>query len=183
MTEAAGPLPTALQQWQVTIKVFVRHLCPFYTPVEDRMYYGITHGLWEGNFHVGISKVKVMLAGQVIPGQPFNYSLSLFNLLPDEKKITMTKLAAFTDNFKWCNSFLIGKTVLMEKEKMRFYTPQTKFGWVYWSHPVRTFVYAYVCPCVTKSCPGYNFKSIKVSNFKLHTQIGHIVGKCIVQEP
>ena len=39
-----------------------------------------------------------------------------------------------------------------------------------------------VCPCVTKSCPGHNFKSIEASNFKLHTQIGHIVEKCTVQE-
>ena len=46
---------------------------------------------------------------------------------------------------------------------------------VYWSHPVR--------PCVTKSCPGHNFKIIKASNFKLHTHILHIVKKCSVQEP
>ena len=31
--------------------------------------------------------------------------------------------------------------------------------------------------------PGHNFKSIKASNFKLHTEIGHIVEKCTVQEP
>ena len=40
-----------------------------------------------------------------------------------------------------------------------------------------------VHPCVTKSCPGHNFKGIKASNFKLHTQIGHIVENCTVQEP
>ena len=28
-----------------------------------------------------------------------------------------------------------------------------------------------VCLCVTKSCAGHNFKSIKASNFKLHTQV------------
>ena len=37
--------------------------------------------------------------------------------------------------------------------------------------------------CVKKSCPGHNFKSIKASNFKLHTQIGHAVEKFSVQEP
>ena len=35
----------------------------------------------------------------------------------------------------------------------------------------------------TKSCQGHNFESIKASNFKLHTQTGHIVEKCSVQEP
>ena len=40
-----------------------------------------------------------------------------------------------------------------------------------------------VCLCGMKSCAGQNFKSIKASNFKLHTQIGHLVEKCIVQEP
>ena len=39
-----------------------------------------------------------------------------------------------------------------------------------------------VRPCVTKSCLGHNFKSITASNFKLHTQIDHIVEKCSVQE-
>ena len=39
------------------------------------------------------------------------------------------------------------------------------------------------CPSVTKSCPGHNFKSMKASNFKRHTQIGHIMKKCSVQEP
>ena len=37
------------------------------------------------------------------------------------------------------------------------------------------------CPSIMKSCLGHNFKSIKASNFKLHTQIGHIVIKCSVQ--
>ena len=58
---------------------------------------------------------------------------------------------------------------------VRFIPPQTKFRGVYWSHPVQ--------PCVRKSCPGHNFKSIEASNFKLPTQIGHIVEKCSVQEP
>ena len=40
-----------------------------------------------------------------------------------------------------------------------------------------------VYPCITKYCLGHNFKSIKASNFKLHTQIGHIVEKWLVQEP
>ena len=40
-----------------------------------------------------------------------------------------------------------------------------------------------VRPFVTKFCLGHNFKSIKGSNFKHHTQIGHIVEKCSVQEP
>ena len=57
--------------------------------------------------------------------------------------------------------------------------PQTKFG--------RGGYTGVTCPpirlCVTKSCPGHNFKSIKASNFKLHTQIGHIVEKYNVQEP
>ena len=39
------------------------------------------------------------------------------------------------------------------------------------------------CPCVMKSFPKHNFKSIKASNFKLDTEIGHIVEKCSVQEP
>ena len=30
-----------------------------------------------------------------------------------------------------------------------------------------------VRPCIRKCCPEHNFKSIKASNFKLHTQIGH----------
>ena len=65
------------------------------------------------------------------------------------------------------------------------YTPANKV-WgvgVYWSHPVRPSA---VRLCDTKSCPGHNFKSIKATNFKLHTQIGqigHIVEKCSVQEP
>ena len=68
---------------------------------------------------------------------------------------------------------------------MLHYTPANKvWGWeVYWSHPVRPFA---VCLCVTKSCQGHNFKSIKASNFKLRTQIGQIgqiVEKCSVQEP
>ena len=45
--------------------------------------------------------------------------------------------------------------------------------------PVRLSVH----PCVTKSCPGHNFISIKASNLKLHTQIGLIVEKCSAQEP
>ena len=40
-----------------------------------------------------------------------------------------------------------------------------------------------LCQCVTKSCPGHNFISIKASNFKLHTQICHIAEECSVQEP
>ena len=48
---------------------------------------------------------------------------------------------------------------------------------------VRMYICTSIRPCVTKSCPGHNFKSIKASNFKLHTQIGHIVEKCSVQEP
>ena len=57
------------------------------------------------------------------------------------------------------------------------FTPTNEVWGVYWSHSVR------VCPCVTKSYPGHNFKSFKASNFKLHTQIGHIVEKCSVQKP
>ena len=34
-------------------------------------------------------------------------------------------------------------------------------------------VHLSVCPCVTKSGLGHNFKSINASKFKLHTQIGH----------
>ena len=48
---------------------------------------------------------------------------------------------------------------------------------------IHTYVSLSVRPCVTKSCLGHNFKSIKASNFKLHIQIGHIVDKCSVQEP
>ena len=43
-----------------------------------------------------------------------------------------------------------------------------KWGGVYWSHPVRPSVGMSVHLCLTKSCPGHNFKSIKASNFKLH---------------
>ena len=43
---------------------------------------------------------------------------------------------------------------------------------------VSLFVSLSVHPCVTKYCLGHNFKCIKASNFKLHTQIGHIVEKC-----
>ena len=60
--------------------------------------------------------------------------------------------------------------------------PQTKFffgGGGYWSHPVSL----YVCLSVTKSCPWHTLKSITAGNFKLYTQIGHIVEKCSVQEP
>ena len=61
-------------------------------------------------------------------------------------------------------------------------SPQTKFvGDILES--LCPSVCPYVRPCFTKSCPGHNFKSIKASNFKLHTQIGHIVEKCSVQEP
>ena len=54
--------------------------------------------------------------------------------------------------------------------------PQTKLGGY-------TGVTLSVRPRVAKSCPGHNFKSIKASNFKLHTQIGHNVEKCSEQEP
>ena len=48
---------------------------------------------------------------------------------------------------------------------------------------VRLSVRLFVRPWVTKSCLGHNFKDIKASDFKLHTQIGHIVEKTSVQEP
>ena len=54
-------------------------------------------------------------------------------------------------------------------------TPTKEVGGAYWSHCPS------VCLCITKSCQGHNFKSIKASNSKLHTQIGHIVEKCSVQ--
>ena len=41
-----------------------------------------------------------------------------------------------------------------------------------------------VCPSVHHEILlGHNFKSIKASNFQLHTQVSHIVEKCIVKEP
>ena len=36
---------------------------------------------------------------------------------------------------------------------------------------------------VSQNLVGHNFKSIKATKFKLHTQIGHIMEKCSVQEP
>ena len=57
-----------------------------------------------------------------------------------------------------------------------------KFGGVYWSHPVSPSVRRSVCACIMKSCLGHNFKSIKASNFKLHTQIVHTMEKCSLQE-
>ena len=58
------------------------------------------------------------------------------------------------------------------------FIPHKRIWGVYWSHPVCRLA---VWPCVTKSCPRHNFKSIKASNFKLHIQIGHIEEKCSVQ--
>ena len=52
--------------------------------------------------------------------------------------------------------------------RMLIIPPQTKLGGY-------TGVTLSVCLCVMKSCPGHNFK--------LHTQIGHIVETCSVQEP
>ena len=47
---------------------------------------------------------------------------------------------------------------------------------------VLPYISQYISLCVTKCCLGHNFKSIKASNFKRHTQIGNIAEKCSVQE-
>ena len=63
-----------------------------------------------------------------------------------------------------------------------FIPPQTKLKMGYTG--VTLSVRTSVRPSVRyESCPGHNFKSIKASNIKLYTQIGHIVEKCSVQEP
>ena len=63
-----------------------------------------------------------------------------------------------------------------------FYTPTNEVGGGYTgvALSVRLYVRSYIRLCITKSCPGNNFKIIKASNFKLHTQIGHILEKCSV---
>ena len=63
------------------------------------------------------------------------------------------------------------------------YSHKLSLWGVYWSHPVCLYMRLSVRLCVMKSCQGHNFKNIKASNFRLHTQIGHIVEKCSVQEP